>query len=153
MKKIIFTLLLLFITSILLSNEYKSEDKERGEFMMKHRDHTESIHRRKIGKIDINVLREIGLSEDNIKKALEIVEREQKYSKLKKLDIDAKKIEIKREMLRDEKNWFLIEKLLKEEALLKVEQHINRLKSKEELSKYIPLKDYVKAKKCMRNKK
>ena len=112
MKKIILAIILVFISSIVFADDLDDEKFQPG-FMMEHRGYMSNredgeqmrhSRREKIGKIEIEALRNAGLSEENIQKAIEIVEREQKSMKLKRLDIDAKRIEIEREMLKEKKD-------------------------------------------------
>lgn len=109
----------------------------------KHKCERQENRRHKFEKgFDVEVLKKIGVSDTNIKKATEIKEKAHKEAKLRRLEIKEKEIELEREQLSENKNWSAIEIIIEDIAELRAKQKIARLKTKDTLEKILPLDKY-----------
>jgi hypothetical protein len=99
-----------------------------------------------VSGITSNDLREIGVSENSIKMANDIVESAIKKSKVLSLEKKRKELEVQKLLIDNpEKNWEGISSLLEEIGSIESEMKKNKLKSQIELKKYITDEQYKNA--------
>ena len=99
-----------------------------------------------VSGITSNDLREIGVSENSIKMANDIVESAIKKSKVLSLEKKRKELEVQKLLIDNpEKNWEGISSLLEEIGRIESEMKKNKLKSQIELKKYITDEQYKNA--------
>ena len=99
-----------------------------------------------VSGITSNDLREIGVSENSIKMANDIVESAIKKSKVLSLEKKRKELEVQKLLIDNpEKNWEGISSLLEEIGSIESELKKNKLKSQIELKKYITDEQYKNA--------
>ncbi len=89
----------------------------------------------------------VGISNEKIVKAQNILSEALKKHKIMLIELDQKELEINKLLIDDpEKNWFQINKLFDEIGQINANIKKNQLKAQIEVRKYISKEEYLKAK-------
>ncbi|UUV18699.1 hypothetical protein NRK67_15625 [Fusobacteria bacterium ZRK30] len=89
----------------------------------------------------------IGISDENIENAKNILNTALKKHRIMLIELDQKELEINKLLIDDpEKNWFKINQLFDEVGQINANMKKNQLKTQIDVRKYISKEDYLKAK-------